>query len=417
MGHPLNERLSRKDLSRLGLLVVSTAAVRAVLAALLPTRFYSKDIHIWETVTSELLNGQNPYVTNSLLYYPPFWMQVLFVLGKVSVRTHIPLAHLIQGVLTLVDIVIVILVYLFLRSLGLGRASFWIAFVGIAMNPVSMIMAVEHGNFDAIVGMFSIGSVFALVKWNRGASMSMWLLACMLLGLGILAKTVPVILSPLLLVRWRDTDWAARAVAGALVIGPALLGVSVLYALSPHSVAADIFQYRSAPGYFGISGLLGIAGGDPAMVRYSQIYPALALAVVALATFAVAYIRSLDDATIVLLSVVMLMSIPALGPGYGPQYIGWFLPLLVVLLAISKGFLRVSLITFAAVALVTYLAEYAVIPLQSDSIRSALAAQEAQTLLRVPLFLAYLFVLIAGLAQLSRSRTLDVRGNLAQATT
>src|SRR5207302_5707011 len=142
---------------------------------------------------------------------------------------------------------------------------------------ISIVLTCVHGNFDPLIGMLVLATAFALVTWNRGAAPSMWLLACLTLGLGILAKTVPLILSPLLLVRWRDTDWATRSVGIALVVGPALLGVSVLYVLNPQQVGADIFQYRSAAGYFGVSGLLNILAGAPAPKLYGSIYPVLAL--------------------------------------------------------------------------------------------------------------------------------------------
>ncbi len=381
----------------LGALIATTLATRLGFAALLPPRYYSIDIHIWESVTRVLLSGGNPYATTSLLYYPPLWMQILWVLGKLSIRTHITLAHLIQFFLIGIDVLIVAIAYLFMRALGAGRRAFWLALVGIALNPVSIFMSVEHGNFDSMIGLFALVAAFALVVWNRRGVPSIWLLACLSIGLGILAKTVPLILTPVLLVRWRETDWAARVVGLAVVVGPALLGVSVLYVLSPQPVAGEIFHYRSAAGYFGISGLLNLVGGEQATTRYSQVYPVLALAVVVVGAFAIARARVLSEQAIVLGSLLLLMWVPPLGSGYGPQYIGWFLPLAVVLFAMSTGALRISLAIFGAVALLTYTFEYAIIPLQDASTRALLSPQSAQTLFRLPLFAAYLGVLIVGL--------------------
>jgi len=187
----------------------------------------------------------------------------------------------------------------------------------------------------------------------------------------------------------------------ALVTVPTLVGVSVLYSLSPHEVASDIFQYRSAAGYFGISGLLNIVGGVQATTRYSQVFALIAFVVVVGAAAAVARARTFDERTIILATVLLLMWIPALGSGYGAQYIGWTLPLLVVLFAISAGPLRLSLWIFAGVVVATYIFEYAVIPLQDQATHDALTPQLAQTLFRLPLFFAYLGVLFAGLATLT----------------
>ena len=388
---------------RLALLVATTVAIRLGFAAALPPRFYSIDIHIWERVTQILMSGQNPYSTTPLLYYPPLWMQVLFVLGKISTRTHVSLAHLIQVTLTAVDVAIVVLVYLMLRTLGIAeRRAFWISFVGIALNPISIFMAIEHGNFDAMVGLSALGAAFALVVWTSGRPASVWLLACMSIGLGILAKTIPLVLTPLLLVRWREIDWPSRVVGLALVTVPTLVGVSVLYSLSPREVAADIFQYRSAAGYFGVSGLLNIVGGVAVTSRYSQVFTLVAFVVLVGSAVAVARARAVDERTIVLAMLLLLMWIPALGSGYGPQYIGWVLPLAVVLYAISAGPLRLSIWVFATVALATYIFEYAVIPLQDQATRDWLGQQPSQTLFRLPLFFAYLGVLIVGFGTLTR---------------
>ncbi len=408
------DRVLRGDARRIAALAGITAAIRLAIDAVLPARVLSEDFHIWDMVTGVLLRGENPYAVSRLLFYPPLWMQVLFVLGKISNRTHVSLAHLIQVVLTGIDVVIVILAYLFMRALGVGPRAFWFVLVGIALNPISILLACEHGNFDALVGLLVLATAFALVAWSRGAASSMWLIACLTLGLGILAKTVPLIVAPLLFIRWRETDWATRVVGVALVVGPTLVGVSVLYVLSPQDVVADIFQYRSAAGWFGVSGLVNILGGAQAVRGYSSVYPLIALAVVTAATVAVARRRALSDLTIVLAAALLLMWIPPLGSGYGPQYTGWFLPIAVVLFAIAPGKLRASLAVFAVVALLTYLVEYAFIPTQgaflslvaphtTASIGSRLSSPTAATLLRLPLFFAYLGFLTIGVLMLLQS--------------
>jgi hypothetical protein len=340
-------------------------------------------------------------------------MQVLFVLGTISNWTHISLAHLIQVLLTGIDVLIVIVAYLFMRALGAGPRAFWFALVGIALNPISILLTCVHGNFDSLIGLLVLATAFSLVIWNRGGTPSTWLLACLTLGLGILAKTVPLITAPLLLVRWRETDWATRVVGAALVVGPALLGVSVLYVLSPHQVATDIFQYRSAAGWFGVGGLLNIVGGQAAAKAYSAVYPLIALAVVGAATVAVARARALTDLSVILGCALLLMWIPPLGSGYGAQYTGWFLPICVVLFAIATGPLRASLGVLAAIAVVTYVAEYGFIhtqgaifslvaPHTTAYIGGQLSTPTGSTLLRLPLFLAYLGFLTIGVLMLFR---------------
>jgi len=109
---------------------------------------------------------------------------------------------------------------------------------------------------------------------------------------------------------------------------------------------------------------------------------------------------------------------PALGSGYGPQYTGWFLPLAAVLFAIARGTLHASLLVLAGVALITYLVEYAFIPSQgaffsllapdaTAAIGHQLSPSTAQTLVRLPLFLAYLGFLTIGVRSLLQSARAD----------
>ena len=399
---------SHRDVRDIAALAGITAAIRLVIAAILPARALSEDIHIWQTVTAILMRGDNPYVETPLLFYPPFWMQVLYVLGRISQRTGISLAHLIQFVLTLTDVAIVVLVYALLKNLGAGNRAYRLALIGFALNPISIILTCEHGNFDSVVGLLVLATVFGLVRWNEGAGVSSWLMAAMTVGLGILAKTVPLITAPLLLVRWRETDWPARIVAAALVIGPSLIGVSVLYVLAPKQTAADIFQYRSAAGWFGVSGVLNIIGGQDLARHYSSIYPLLAVLVVGAAGWVFARMRVVSNHAIVLGCALLLMWVPPLGSGYGPQYAGWFLGVCVVLYGISAGALRTSLLALGLVALATYVLEYGLVPTQgaflsliaphrTAALSQTLSQPEGQTLLRFPLFVAYLVFLAVGL--------------------
>src|SRR5438445_9124680 len=194
--------------SRLAVLVATTVAILLGFAAVLPPRFYSIDIHIWERVTQILMSGQNPYQTTPLLYYPPLWMQVLFVLGKISSRTHISLAHLIQVTLTGVDAAIVVLTYLLLRSLGIAeRRAFWIALVGIALNPISIFMAIEHGNFDSMVGLSALGAAFSSAAGVLEPEGPPGPLRAFAFGFGSSPKPVPLVLAPLRLSRGEEPGW------------------------------------------------------------------------------------------------------------------------------------------------------------------------------------------------------------------
>jgi hypothetical protein len=86
-----------------------------------------------------------------------------------------------------------------------------------------------------------------------------WLAASAWLGVGVLTKTVPLILAPLL-VAGRRLGRRVHALGMLLFLGPAALGLGVLAVLTPEGVQRNVLAYRSASGFYGLSGLLHLAG-------------------------------------------------------------------------------------------------------------------------------------------------------------
>ena len=103
-----------------------------------------------------------------------------------------------------------------------------------------------------------------------------------------------------------------------------------------------------------------------------------------------------------------------LGPGYGPQYIAWFLPLLVLTVTSFDAAWRRILMLWGLIAVLTYLAEYLLLrshgallvhllPQQNFAWATVLATPKGTTLLRLPLFVAYCALWIKAGALISRS--------------
>ena len=106
----------------------------------------------------------------------------------------------------------------------------------------------------------------------------------------------------------------------------------------------------------------------------------------------------------------MLLAIPNLGPGYGPQYVYWFLPLLTVCyVAVGEQWWRRLLLCTWIIVMLTYCFEYSILPTQGATLLTIWPKSElllnlnrrwggyvGQARLRLPMFLAYLCVLVGG---------------------
>jgi hypothetical protein len=382
--------------------------VRALFILSMPTSVHSVDVGSWQHIADLLAQGTNPYQTTKLLNWPPVWMQLVFLLSKVAAGTGMALFRVLQLFLIAVESITVIALMRLVQQLAPGRNSRALVLLGIALNPVAILLVCQHGNFDVIVALWIVLFVGSLLRYYRSGDLVDWLLACAFLGFGILTKTIPLVLIPLLACAWRRIPRRGWWVGGLLLLGPVILGMSVIFVLSPAAVRANVISYRSGAGWFGISGLVTWMGLGHTAKYWSRVFYLLLLAGVSYTARLVARRPGPAERDRVLVAALLLVAVPTLGPGYAPQYAYWFLPLLVAVYAAFPGRLRLLLAGLASVAALTYMVEYSLFPSHGMALvhltdaswvaglSEAWSTRSGQTLVRLPLFVSLLLVLISG---------------------
>jgi hypothetical protein len=391
---------------------------RALFLLVIPGEARSLDLDSWRGAAILLLQGKNPYNGSAFLNYPPLWMQVLYFAAHFSLRTAIPFHRVIEILLIAIESVLILCTWRLIRLLRPRAIAARLVIIGLCLNPIAILQVCQHGQFDVLVALWVVLFITALITYERNHDPVDWLVACAFLGMGILTKTVPLVLVPLLMPGAAVVRPKIRALGALLLFGPVTLGLSVVYVLGPAAVTQNVLQYRSLPGYFGITGLMEIAGAREPFTRYSAIYSiATALLLLALAV-RLWHLKSLNETALVLSAAILLCLIPALGPGYGPQYIYWSMPLLVVSYATGMAAWRRIVLAFFGIAIVTYAVEYALVlpygwflhvcfPADPDltQLGLSLSTPRARTLLSLPLFVAYLVLIVAGARQILSSIT------------
>ncbi len=407
----------------LALVLLVMWLARIIFVAIMPPEARAHDAYGWEIVGRLLLAGTNPYHETARLNYPPLWMQVIYVLSRVSTFLDWPFMRVLQISLVAVESAVVVVVYGLIRRLAPRENARRILILGIALNPVAILLVCQQGNFDVLVALWLALFVGALVDYERTREPMSWLYACLFLGLGILTKTVPLMLAPLLATGFRRMTPAARVMGAVLLLGPVSLGMSIIYVLAPADVAAKVIGYRALSGWFGFSGLLHWIGSVALVGAYNRaFYIVLAATLIGLT---VAFWRrppSSPRQTVMIVALLMA-AIPAFGPGYGPQYIYWFGPLLLLSFALFDGRWRQVLATFGVVSALTYLVEYALIPSHGmfliQLVREGafmdpggmlmrwshnFSTHVGATIIRLPLFAAYLMLLAFGIREIWREQ-------------
>ncbi len=415
------------------MLAISWLARAAFIALIGDT--HSLDVSYWEGALAARAEGKNPYETG-VLNWPPLWLEIIVVLNATANRVDVSFLALLRLYLVLVESAIVVALYVTLVAVGAARAAVRRALlVGIALNPIMIILVCQHGNSDVNVGLFVTLACAALIAHERSRDVVFWLVGCLLLGMGVLAKTTPLILAPVLTPGARLASRTARGLGIALLLLPATLGLSVLLALTPRAILDNVIEYRPRPGNFGFAGVLqGVTIADdryrlgailglcvvalllwlwPGPARDSAwprtrlylaaltILMALVLGLVeavdrlttldvrsrydtafALALVALVIVLGyrlwggppLDPARLFLLVAMSFMVVVAFGTGYGAHYAPWFLPSLIATYVLLDDRWRTLLLVAYGIAAVTYAVEYAFIPFLGSYASAALGS-------------------------------------------
>ena len=242
--------------------VAASLAARAAFIWFKGPASYSSDLSAWRDAGELLAAGRNPYLITPFFSWPPVWIQVVYVLQRVGSALGISLLWLIPIFLIATESALIVALLWLLRDLGCRRRR-TLVLLGIALNPVCVILVCQHGNFDVLVGLLVLLSVGSLVRFQRFRVSDDWLLACLWLGLGIALKSVPVLLLPLLLSGSRPLSRRVRCVGAVLALGPTIYGLGVLHVFRAANVRMQILGYRSVSGWFGVTGWFHLWAGTP----------------------------------------------------------------------------------------------------------------------------------------------------------
>jgi len=374
----------------------------------------SVDLNDWHRVAEGLQLGMNPYARHALTW-PPFWMEIIYLCLHFSNRFGLDLFSCIRCVLILADLAVLAGIFFLLRMLDSRARHGTLLLLGYCLNPLLVLLTVQHANFDAFPEFWIVLMLICLIRFRRERQEIDYLLAALCLGMGGFSKTFPLMLWPLLAPGARKLSWRARLLAAALAVGPTALALAPLYVISPDAVSHDVIHYRSFGQHFGLLGLLTLLHAAPAETPYATAFTYIFLAMLTILASRLWKHDFTNDSDLVLLASMILLSAFLLGSGYGPQYWFWVTPLLLIVYQQYRK-LRVVLFIAGIVIIGTNIYEYAIIRALGqfwiswhpssqqlkDYAEKVLYSDPARALLQLPMTLASLAVLAAGIVTLIR---------------
>ena len=404
----IRSRLLTRTAIDILVLLGSAWVVRAVAIAVWPASAHSADLNSWEQVAFQLRQGANPYATTEILKWPPFALVLVWAIDHTAVWLGVSFFAVMRATLVAAEGAVAVVLYFLMTRFAPAREVRRILLVGICFNPIAILFSVQHENIDVFVALFVMLGLWALVSAERGRDAAGWLAGSLAFGLGVFVKTIPLALLPLLAPGMRTASKLGRTLALALFFGPAVLSLAVVVVFGPHAVLDNVLGYRSFTGFFGITGLLDLAHLHGLTRLYSRVFTVV-LIVGLPVLFRVLWSRGLDAKRTILLAGLVLAAIPGVGPGYAPQYAYWFVPPLVASYPLFDDRWRRILLVCYAVAAVTFVVDYGLVEGLGHFVNGffgdtgflhrlskGISTPGAQTLERLPLFAAFLVVLVAG---------------------
>lgn len=386
-------------------LILAVLILSRVLFIILMPATYSKDLHAWLAVMELLKNGENPYYSG-VLNWPPVWMQVLFVIQKVSDWTTFSKIHLIQSFLIFGECLAVSLAYHIAIKIELKSRFQNAFFLAWAINPICIFLSCQHCNFDIFVGFWILGFIYLMMQYFKDKEAHYWLAACFCLGLGILTKTIPFVLSPVLMIGLQQRKKGLNIFGLLLLLMPVTIAMSVIFTLSPEAVSDNVLSYRSMAGWYGITGLMNVMNQHQLLEWYRNISPYLIMVMMFWTSYCVYRKDALSARQLIVLVLTVLIFLTTFGPGYTPPYILWYLAPTIIYYFIAPAFTKVWLIVGLVILVLTYTFEYAFFPSHGyfisyfDKSKSLIdfcemVSQSAnQTLIRLPMFAFYILFFI-----------------------
>jgi len=224
-----------------------------------PPSAHSHDLTSWMTVAAQLRHRANPYVTTTIVKWPPFAIVIVWLIDHGARALSVSFFNMMRLTLIAAESAIVIVLYLLMIRFAPTGSVRRTLLVGISLNPIAILFVCQHENIDVFVGLFVVLALWALVVSKDADDAVPWLAGCLAVGLGAFTKTVPLVLVPLLVPGFRAASRLGRTLGLALFLGPTVLSLSVVFVLAPHAVVNNVLLYRSISGFFGITGLLQLA--------------------------------------------------------------------------------------------------------------------------------------------------------------
>jgi hypothetical protein len=305
-------------LAGFGFLAILGLGSRLLLAWTAPR---SVDLESYSIVAEVMSSGKPLYESTTRYNYSPAWAEVVGLLDRFSRSSRISFPGLVRSLLTVVDLLSALVLWLLARRQGTEP---WRVAGLFLVNPVSIWVTSIQGQFDNLSLLFLLLAMLVSPKRDRSVRRSS-LPAVGLLTLSVVIKQITA-LHPIL--------WIGRTRNRILLLVPYLGAATLFLFFLPQlpAIRDNVLLYRTVPRSYGLSELILLDD------RWAVPVSVLALAAGLFTAWRLRNEPDLARAALMLFLVLLVFA-----PGFGTQYAVW--PLTLGALRPGAGYFLCSLST------------------------------------------------------------------------
>jgi|GEM_PF-2029740 len=288
------------------------------------------DLQSYQLVGKATAQGINIYPKIANLHYPyfPFYL----ILETIAFKIKQPL--FLKSINIIFDLAIIYLVYL------LSHKNKNIAFI-YAINPVTILIFVLHGQFDAIPIFFLLLSLY-LVTLRVTRHEKLWTpLGCLTFSLAVMSKTWPLLFVVVIYKRLKNKKIVVFSLFFPIL---SVIVYCLIFKSSPLNILQSLIYYQ---GIFGIWGISKIFSFISLRLRYQKLVTFTFL----LIFFYYSY--KIKEKNLIKKIYLLLLFFFSFTPTFSIQYLSWLIPF--SLITFPKYIYQlIFLITFYLLSFYTY---------------------------------------------------------------
>jgi hypothetical protein len=239
------------QLPTIGWAMFAAFVVRILPSALLPLGA-GYEMYVFEQAGEMVFRGESVYLSNIAHPYLPLQIYVFAISAWLAdvVGMSFPFWAKLPSIIA--DTLMTFVIFLSASRLRTPSDAILVSWL-YAFNPVVILVSAYQGQFDAIPLLLMVCAwyIFEFSYKRREIASSF------VLGFGVLSKTYPAILFPILLLRMKRTaQWALATLALAIVPAVAILIFELLFPNSIQPMVRRALRAGPIPGWWGYSAVI-----------------------------------------------------------------------------------------------------------------------------------------------------------------